>query len=360
MRVQTLQAALVSLVVIGTVTAGAVVLPAQATASQSTSSAVDSAVQAANISDEAPRGRWNPTTGSGELILDNRSYYPVFQGEDDIEAWRNTDSEDVSGTLLEGESGSGEGELLDLTSSIPADQTVGRYSSAELTARVLEPRISHVTLRNQNGVEIDADAAIPTNNPVLVTADWNYAQAEDVQIDVVDQNEGVTIENEVLAVSPSDAQEAELPADFSTANLSRETQGLGTTGSDTAYWLLDFDDVDEGTYTLRIEGSDSLTTDDATWTTELSVGATAPPTETTATRTSTTAQPETTAPTTSPTEPTSATPTTEPVASQTPTGSESSTAPPTQTTTDVDGPGFGLATGLAGVVVAAVTILGRQ
>ncbi|WP_353635080.1 hypothetical protein ABSL23_06125 [Halobacterium sp. NMX12-1] len=360
MRVQTLHAALAALAVIGAAITGTGLLTVQATASTPTPQVMDGTAQSTNIAAEAPRGRWDPTTGTGELILDNRSYHTVFQGEDDIEAWRNTDGDVVSGTLLEGESGASEGDLLDLTSSIPADQATGRYSSAELTARVLEPRISQVTLRNQNGVEMGADAAIPTNNPVLVTADWNYVQAEDIQIAVVDQSEGITIEKEVLAASPSDAQAAQLPADFSTTNLSRVTQGLGTTGHNTAYWLLDFTEVDEGAYTLRIEGSDSLTANDAAWTTELSVGEPAMPTETTTALTSTTPQTETTAPATPSTERPSETPTTEAVSPRTPTRSQTSTVSPTQTTTEVDGAGFGLATGLlAGLVVAAVVTLRR-
>ncbi|GAA0274312.1 hypothetical protein GCM10009000_107320 [Halobacterium noricense] len=333
----------------------------QATASQPTPQVVDVAAQSTNISDKAPRGRWNPATGSGELILDNRSYYTVFQGEDDIEVWRNTEGEVVSGTLLEGESGASEGELLNLASSIPTDQTVGRYSSSDLTVRVQEPRISEVTLRNQNGVEMGADAAIPTNNPVLVTADWNYAQAEDIQIDVVNQREGITIEHEVLSSSPSDAQAAEIPEGVPETTLSRETQGLGTTGNDTAYWLLDFENVDDGIYTVRISGVDSLTADDASWTTGLHVSGTTSSTTTVA-RTSTTQQPEptpaeTTLTSTSAPEPTPET-STETISTPI---SETPTAATSQTTTDVDGPGFGLTVGLIAVLVAVTaTIFSRQ
>lgn len=41
-----------------------------------------------DVSSLAPRGRWNPSTSTGELILDGTSYYTVYQGERDITRWR--------------------------------------------------------------------------------------------------------------------------------------------------------------------------------------------------------------------------------------------------------------------------------
>lgn len=59
--------------------------------------------QTVQVTDEAPRGRWDTTTSSGEIILDADSYFTVYQGEDDIDAWRDTDNSEITGRLLEGE-----------------------------------------------------------------------------------------------------------------------------------------------------------------------------------------------------------------------------------------------------------------
>jgi hypothetical protein len=317
------------------------------------------------ISDEAPRERWDTTSGSGEIILDNESYYTVFQGEDDIDEWRDVDGSVATGILLEGESGASEGEILELASSISDTQPIGRYSSPDLTVRVREPRISRVTLFNQNGVEISSNVSVRNNNPVLVKAEWNYAQAEDLQIEVVDQDDDLTVENEVLATSPSAAQSDELPATFEESNLSQDIQGLGTTGHETAYWLLDFDNVDDGTYTLRIEGGDSLTTGDAAWMTELTAGdresktPTEPPAQTateTPPETETVTEMETKTPPSSPTSPTESTPempTTVTESLETPAAGGGTNIDTTQTTT-ANGAGFGILTAcLAALLIAA-------
>jgi hypothetical protein len=360
---------IVSLVAVCIAVTGVTLMPAHVGGTQATASSelVGQVTQTVQIADEAPRGRWDTTAGSGEIILDSDSYYTVFQGEDDIDEWRDVDNSEVTGTLLEGESGATEGEILELTSSISTEQPTGRYSSSDLTVRIQEPRISRVTLLNQNGAEISSNVSVRNNNPVLVKAEWNYVQAEDLQIELVDQREDLTVENEVLAMSPSAAQSNELPATFAEANLSQEIQGLGTTGHETAYWLLDFDNVDDGTYTLRIEGSDSLTTGDAAWETELTAGErdsdtpTEPPAQTptetppqTETVTDTDTGTETASPSpASPTVPTTPTATTVSEAPQTTVADNMTSSATTQTTTTADGAGFGILTAcLAALLIA--------
>lgn len=374
---QALQAVIASLVVVGTAAAGIAMLPSQADASQSTGDpAVDGQfVSAADIAATAPRGQWNSTTGSGVIILDDSSYFTVFQGEDDIESWRDTSDTDVSGTVLEGEVGKSEGDTLTLQSSVPASQDVGRYSSSGLTVRVQEPRISKVTLLNQNGAEIGSNVSVRKNNPVLVKASWNFAPAEDIQLELVDQNDGITVEREVLATSPSDAQAAELPSGFATAGLSRKIQGLGTTGYETAYWLLNFDSVDEGAYTLRIEGSDNLTSGEATWSTELTVGEESTPTATptemptdtpTATPTNPTTTPEPTptdtepVTTASPTEPTSEIPTTVSEPPSTTVSENMTDKLQPATTTSSDGPGFSPISALLAFLLISVVAMRKR
>ncbi|MFC6892023.1 hypothetical protein ACFQE9_05270 [Halopenitus salinus] len=333
-----------------------------------TSPVVEASAQSPDFEALAPRGRWNSSTGTGEIILDNESYYTVFQGEEDIRTWRDTSGTDVSETVLEGETGRNEGEPLRLSGSIQADQTPGRYSGEDLTVRVQEPRISTVTLYNSVGTELDDTSELQRDESLLVIVDWNYVEAEDLEVDLVSHEGNISIEREVLSANPTDAQSDRLPEDVDEDVLAREVQGLGTTNDRTAYWLFDFTEVDEGTYTLRIEGVDDLTAGEASETIRIDVGTddtstttpTATPTATPtdpATPTSTPSDSPTITPTTSP----ERTPTTEPpTATTSPTDTATPTEAPTRTT-DVEEPGFGpIATVVALVVVSVYAIRSRR
>jgi cell division septation protein DedD len=317
----------------------------------------------------APRGRWNPANGTGEIILDAGSYYAVFQGEADVDAWRDTNGTDVSGAVLEGEGGQSEDDVFELSGDIPPGQTTGRYSGEGLSVRVQEPRISRVELYNSIGTELEDASELQREEPMLVVVDWNYVAAEDLQVDLVDRESDITVEREALSAAPTAAQADLLPAGFDRANLAREIQGVGTTGYRTAYWLLDFEAVDAGSYTLRVEGVDDLTTGDAAETVRVDVGATTPgpsptptatPGPTPTPRVTPTATPETTATptptaTAAPTPTATATPTPTATAAPTPTATATPTATP-----GAEGPGFGPAATLAALLLSAGYVLGRQ
>ena len=225
----------------------------------------------------APRGRWNPATSRGEIVLDGGSYYRIYQGERDVDRWRRaSDDADVTGASLIGEGGAAEGQVLDLSASIPRSQPVGRYSDSGLSALVVQPRVTSLRVLNRRGVELGADATVPRDSRLLLRADWNFAEAEDLQIDLV--RDGVRYEREALSTDASSEQLAALPDGFARADLAREVQGSGTTGRPTAAWLLDFSDLDSGTYTLRVEGVDDLTEGAAARTMRVRIGADASPT----------------------------------------------------------------------------------
>jgi len=218
---------------------------------------------------DAPRGNWDTTTSTGEITLDDESYYSVFQGERDIQGWRNADGDDVTGTSLtrQGRSGS-----LNLESSVDRDQPIGRYESpdGDLTATVRRPRVD-LELFNTNGVRVSSGASVSRDSRVLVRADWNYVEAEDLQIEVREPD-GSEVTRAALSDDPSDAQADLLPSGFSEAFLSRETQGVGSTGYSTAYWLVDADELSSGTSEVRVEGVEDLDFDVARSTVRLRVG----------------------------------------------------------------------------------------
>lgn len=218
---------------------------------------------------DAPRGNWDTTTSTGEIILDDGSYYSVFQGERDIQGWRNTDGEDVAGRSLtrRGRSGS-----LNLESSVDRDQPLGRYESpdGELTATVRRPSVK-LDLFNTNGVRVSSGATVSRDSKVLVRAEWNFVEAEDLLIEVREPD-GTEATRAALSDDPSDAQADLLPDGFSEAFLSRETQGIGSTGWSTAYWLVDADELSGGTNEVRVEGIEDLDFGEASANVRIRVG----------------------------------------------------------------------------------------
>jgi len=259
------------LVVLSSVSIGVGVVDAGPTETADTPEIAAQLAQGGNVNALAPRGRWNPATSRGEIILDQSSYYRVYQGERDVSRWRRArDDADVTGTALTGRSGAAEDDVLDLSGSIPRDQTVGRYSNDDVSALVVEPRISSLRLLNQRGAELGSDVTVARSQRLLVRADWNFVEAEDLQVDLL--RNGDRYEREALSTAATSEQMATLPSGFSTANLAREVQGTGTTGRSTAAWLFDFSSLDAGVYTLRVEGVDDLTTGNAARTITVRVG----------------------------------------------------------------------------------------
>lgn len=233
-------------------------------------------VSAQSLSGDAPRGNWDTSTSTGEIILDGESYYSVFQGEQDISRWRNVDGDDVTGEFLVRRP---DGDTLDLERSIDRNQRTGWYESGdgELTARVREPRISSLDLFNRNGVRISSGADVRRqNNMILVRAEWNFVEAEDVRIEVTD-SEGTDVTRAALSRDISDAQADLLPSGFSESFLSRETQGRGSTGYSSAYWLLDPDELSGGRNEIRVEGVEDLNFGRASDSMTISVGSQSTP-----------------------------------------------------------------------------------
>jgi PGF-CTERM protein len=353
MRRQWLPVLALAVLLLGSVGVVAATIDSDSTQPPSADAIDGPPAQTTDFEQLAPRGRWNSATGTGEIVLDNESYYAVFQGEGDVETWRDTTGADVTGSILERQAGQGGGQILDLGSAIPADQRTGRYAGDNLTTLVREPRISNLELYNSIGTELEALSELRRDESLLVAVDWNYVEAEDLRLEVIDRDGNVTIQREVLSTTPTADQADLLPAGFDEGDLDQEVQGLGTTGYRTAYWLVDVGEVDDGSYALRVEGVDDLTSGQAATTLRFNVGDDGQTTQTaTPTRTE------------GPTETASATPTAAPTATtESPTTAETTptTRSPTATTTTerpqttgANGPGF---SAVAAVVALASVLL---
>ncbi|XGI84118.1 hypothetical protein ACEU6E_02400 [Halorutilales archaeon Cl-col2-1] len=231
------------------------------------------AVATTAVAQSSPREDWDQAEGTGEIILDADSYYRVFQGEEDIQGWKNPNGTDISDSILTGvPNGGAEGEQLELVSSVPRSQETGRYADTDVTALVAKPRIVSVDMYNHLGVEIGSGSSLRQNQKLLVRATWNFADAEDVELELTDDR-GVNVVREALSDSPSEDQEEILPSGFNNGYLERESQGIGTTGHRTAYWLIDLDQLDDGSHSLTVKGVDDLDFGDATESVNIDVGA---------------------------------------------------------------------------------------
>jgi major cell surface glycoprotein (TIGR04216 family) len=221
-----------------------------------------------------PRSNWDTVESSGTIALDNSSYYFVYQGEDGIDAWTDADGNDITGTVLER---TRDGDVLELDRSVPRSQRLGRYEGGGLTAHVIEPRVSRLEYYNRNGVRLSSGGGILRSGTVLIRADWNFEQAEDVSIEVLGPD-GVRVTRQVLSTEASDAQMSLLPNGFSTGLLDDEVQGIGSTGRTTAYWLLDASEMRTGTHEVIVEGVEDLNFGEATRTLRVNVGSSSSPT----------------------------------------------------------------------------------
>lgn len=131
---------------------------------------VDVNAQNENFSNIAPRGNWNPSSISGDIILDSNSYYRIFRGEEDIQNCFNTDDTEITGETLQGRGDRTEGDILDLLETIPRSQTLGRYisSNGKITATISEPQVYTLDIYNELGVGLQSGATIRNDQKILI------------------------------------------------------------------------------------------------------------------------------------------------------------------------------------------------
>lgn len=175
-----------------------------------------------------------PGSGGGQ-IFDGAT---VFQGEGDIEFAGNLQDS------LTGVSGDAEGQVL--SPPVPQDQQVGIYSndgtSGAPQVTVDQPRVTDFEVQNENGEDIAGGSIGKTDANLIVVADYNYEQAEPLEL-TVEEEGGLDITNDVVA------QSAIKNPINSPANPN--------TDFDVGY-TVDLTDQSAGTYTIEVAGEDDL------------------------------------------------------------------------------------------------------
>ncbi|XGI83078.1 hypothetical protein ACEU6E_07285 [Halorutilales archaeon Cl-col2-1] len=230
----------------------------------------------------ASRGLTDEDYGNRTITLNNETYTDVFQGEEDI-IWK---PDDLPGVLYGIEGIAAEGERFEITTSVPQAQETGKYAErmneTGYKAEVISPEVREFETYNE-GMGTVGGGEIATTEAVLVTADWNFMKAEDIELTVTSPA-GTDITDSVLVEdykNLSDSQIDELNEtdhyNVSTGepeHVSNRTQGLGRTShgiDDPAYWGLNFTGWETGSYEITVEGSDDLTFGDASSSESLSV-----------------------------------------------------------------------------------------
>jgi major cell surface glycoprotein (TIGR04216 family) len=191
----------------------------------------------------------------------------VFQGEEDLNGG-------VSGTFggtnlgeLQKTSGSNEGILLQ--NPIPQDQDTGQYtadgSSSTQGVTLQTPRITDVEIQTSPGGSDVAGGVLQSGQSnAVVTVEYNFEVAENIELTVEDEN-GLEVTSEILDAGASD-------------ELNPNGPGPGPTGSGNAEnfdvaFEIDPGQVDEGEYTVTVEGNEDLDFGQATQTETVEISA---------------------------------------------------------------------------------------
>jgi len=224
---------------------------------------------------------YNPGVGGPNTVVVSEQKPVVFQGEDDIDL-ETSEGNAVDASNLIGVSGNAEG--IPLETPIPEDQELGQYAidgrAQNVGVTVQRPRVTDLEIFNERGIDVEG-SSVQEDETLLVSAEWNFENAEDLSLEVTDEN-GNEITGDVLtsAGDLSDAQRNELtgayaanpqkvanPGQRGTGTGVEYLQGLGqfneselagNASLDAAYWAIDLSDQDAADYTVTVEGWDNL------------------------------------------------------------------------------------------------------
>ncbi|WP_343749211.1 surface glycoprotein, partial [Halarchaeum salinum] len=170
-----------------------------------------------------------PTDGVSEVFIFDGA--TVYKGEEDLTFAGDLDSS------LTGVAGNAEGTIL--SPPIPQDQSEGQYTntgeSGAPGVTVNTPRVTELEVNNPNGADISGGSVSEANAGALtINADWNYAEAEDLELAVMDSS-GLEITGDVIEGSDT------------IKNADGE-----------ASWTLDLSNQDAGEYTIEVAGTEDL------------------------------------------------------------------------------------------------------
>ncbi|WP_135826204.1 hypothetical protein [Halorussus ruber] len=256
--------------------------------------AMSGAVLGADVQRGGNQPTFNPGVGGPNDVVVSEQKPVVFQGEDNVD-FVTENGEQVNPANLIGVSGNAEG--IPLESPIPEDQELGQYAidgrAANIGVTVQTPRVTDLEVFNTRGVDVEG-STVQEDETLLISAEWNFQRAEDLSLEVTDED-GNEITGDVLTqvddLSEQQRQRlqgpyagnpelVENPGQRGTETGIEYLQGLGqlneTEGQPTedleaAYWAIDLSDQDAGDYTITVEGWDELDSGAATRSTVISV-----------------------------------------------------------------------------------------
>jgi major cell surface glycoprotein (TIGR04216 family) len=204
-------------------------------------------------------GPEDSTSGLGDSSGDVGPGEVVFQGEEDIEGTFGSDN--VGLGELQKVSGDNSGILLE--QPIPQDQPTGAYSSNGETGgegvTLQTPRITDVEVQNADGGDVTGSvlqSSTSTGADSVVRVDYNYEEAEDLDITIEDED-GLEVTEEVLAGSST------LNPQHNGGQNGTSTSDVGDNSQFDVGYALDTESIDEGQYTITVEGVEDLDFGDA-------------------------------------------------------------------------------------------------
>jgi surface glycoprotein (TIGR04207 family) len=198
----------------------------------------------------------NERSAGDDIAYNNTN---VYQGEEDV-TYVDDDGTVINAQDLEGTSGSREG--TPLQDPIPQDADRGvyadngaSYNDDAFAVTVVEPRIStaEVQFDGSDVSQIASSRADGNENDFVIAAEWNFNEAEDVDVTVEDPS-GADITNEVVigdSTLSSDDGSAEVGLDLSTEDAGEYTITFEGSGD------VDYDSVVQE-YTIETTSQDSL------------------------------------------------------------------------------------------------------
>ena len=254
---------------------------------------VSGIVLAANVQRGGTSPQFNPGIGGPNTVVVDESKPVIFQGEDNLD-FVNEAGNPVTPSNLVGVAGAAEGVPLELP--VPQDQDRGQYTldgtGAGAGVTVQTPRVTDLSVLNERGIDVEG-STVQEDEILLVSAEWNFEQAEDLSLEVRDED-GNEVTGDVLGTLAdlSEAQRGELTgayAQFPEAVEVTGQRGTGTgieylqgvgqfnqsqlanTSVDSAYWVVDLSDQPSGDYTINVEGWSDLDFGPASRTTAISL-----------------------------------------------------------------------------------------
>jgi major cell surface glycoprotein (TIGR04216 family) len=201
--------------------------------------------EAANA--RGPGSSWDTADGSGDV----GSGATVYQGEDDITFVRPSGDE-VSPGQLERTSGASEGEVLQMP--IPEDAATGTYAvggtadPGVFNVTVQTPRVTMLEVWNNEGADVSGGLLTTGESDATVEADYNYDNAEDLELTVEDED-GLDVTDEITDDGEPD---------------------IKNQGGDVSFGI-NPDQVDAGEYTFTVAGVDDLDYGEATQTVSVTI-----------------------------------------------------------------------------------------